>query len=609
MSFNMQKLDFIVSLIDKVSGPAGKVMKTMDTVTTNIQQGYQKIGYGAAGAVGAGFAIDRLITPAKELNRAIGEVKSLDVANDAMQALTKTALQFSGQYGDSATDFVRASYDIQSAIGGLAGNELAKFTEASAILAKGTKADTATITDYVGTMYGIFQKNANAMGKAEWIQQLSGQTATAVQMFKTTGDRMSQAFTTLGANATSFGISMNEQMAVLGTLQASMSGAEAGTKYKSFLAGVGKAQKKLGLQFTDSQGKILPVLEILKKIEGKYGDLSVVAEGDLLGKAFGKQTATDFVKALIPQMDGLSQSIEKLGNVTGMEKAVQMANAIADPFEQGGAKLEAVQIKLANAMMPTIVSLIGGFGDFMDKIAEWQDKFPNITRIVGMAAIGIFGLIAAFSLLSIIMGVVSFAGAGFALVMGIITSPITLVVLGVGALVGLIAAAVMYWDEWTTAVVNWASPFMEAIGLFDFADGLVESWQALPDWFTGFAEFLLKLNPFSVIIDSVNWILDKVKLIPGLGGESDKATVATQKAGGGFFNTVSSWFGDDSPAPKPLASGPASQPSSGAGGGVINRISNATSNNTRSIGEVHMHNYGQRPNAQQFADDLAMVAP
>jgi ferritin-like metal-binding protein YciE len=89
-------------------------------------------------------------------------------------------LRFSTQYGESAQDFVRSSYDIQSAISGLVGNELGTFTEASAILAKGTKADMGVITDYVGTMYGIFKNSADQMGKGEWVKMLTGQIAQVV---------------------------------------------------------------------------------------------------------------------------------------------------------------------------------------------------------------------------------------------------------------------------------------------------------------------------------------------------------------------------------------------------------------------------------------------
>ena len=57
---------------------------------------------------------------------------------------------------------------------------------------------------------------------------------------------MEQAFSRLGSAATAHGVAMNEQMAILGELQATMSGSEAATKYQAFLTGIGKAQTKWG---------------------------------------------------------------------------------------------------------------------------------------------------------------------------------------------------------------------------------------------------------------------------------------------------------------------------------------------------------------------------
>lgn len=158
------------------------------------------------------------------------------------------------------------------------------------------------------------------MGKGTWVELVAGQTASAVQMFKTTGAEMSSAFTSVGANATSAGIAMSEQMAILGTLQATMSGSEAGTKYKAFLAGVAKAQDKLNLSFTDSQGQMLPMLDILDKLKGQYGDTLSVAEAADLKKAFGSEEAVSMIKLLMADTDGLASSIETLGNVQGMSK-------------------------------------------------------------------------------------------------------------------------------------------------------------------------------------------------------------------------------------------------------------------------------------------------
>ncbi|MGB3222023.1 MAG: phage tail tape measure protein, partial [Desulforhopalus sp.] len=254
MATQLQKLMFSIGLLDKVTGPAGRIKKTLGSVANTAQESFGKIAGGAAGVVASGYAMTSLATPAHEFNMAIGEVRSLDVAQSSLDALSNSAVSFSVKYGGTAAEFVKSSYDIQSAIAGLVGDELASFTDASNILAKGTKSDAATITSYMGTMYGIFKGSADSMGKAQWVEQMTGQTATAVQMFKTTGVEMASAFSSIGAGATSAGIAQSEQMSILGSLQATMSGSEAGTKYGAFLSGIGDAQDKLGLKFTDSNG-------------------------------------------------------------------------------------------------------------------------------------------------------------------------------------------------------------------------------------------------------------------------------------------------------------------------------------------------------------------
>ena len=323
-----EALRFTVGLVDQISKPLGNIQRNLIDVANTYRDGTLTMVAGAAGVAGAGFALQSALMPAIELDRALGEVKSLGVADEQLKMLSTTAMEFATEYGKSAVEFVSASYDIQSAIAGLDGNELSEFTKASGVLAAATKADTATITNYVGTMYGIFQNTANQMGKADWVNMLGGQTAKAVQMFKTTGDQMSAAFTSVGAAATSVGVGMTEQMAILGTLQSTMSGSEAGTKYRAFLAGAAKAQDALNMSFTDSQGQLLPIVDILEQIKGRYGDTVSVAEAAELSKAFGTQEATAMIQLLMQNTDGLATSIDALGQVKGLDVAEQMAGFI-----------------------------------------------------------------------------------------------------------------------------------------------------------------------------------------------------------------------------------------------------------------------------------------
>ncbi|MCZ5375738.1 hypothetical protein O5698_23345 [Escherichia coli] len=108
----------------------------------------------------------------------------MGVAESGLRKLSRAAVDFTMEYGGAAQDFVRAAYDIQSAIAGLTDDELSRFTTASATVAAATKSSSQTITAHMGTMYGIFKDQADAMGKSKWVEQVARQTATAVQMFK-----------------------------------------------------------------------------------------------------------------------------------------------------------------------------------------------------------------------------------------------------------------------------------------------------------------------------------------------------------------------------------------------------------------------------------------
>ena len=537
MATQLQKLMFSIDLLDRVTGPAGRIQKTLGGVADTADTAFERIAVGAGGIAASGYAIKAMTGPAQEFNMAIGEVRSLDVAQDSLDKLSNKAVEFSIKYGESAKDFVSSSYDIQSSIAGLSGEELASFTNASNILAKGTKADSGTITNYMGTMYGIFKNSADEMGKAQWVEQLTGQTATAVQMFKTNGMEMSAAFGSLGADATSAGIEAAEQMAVLGKLQSTMSGSEAGTKYRAFLAGVGKAQKKLGLRFTDSNGQMLGMVEILDKIKGKFGDTLDVAESDALSEAFGSSEASGLLKLLLADTQGLQENIAALGQVTGMEKAETMAKSMVDPFQQWDAGVQAVKIGLGQALLPLVLPTVEAMAEGAGAIYNWTQEYPTLAKWIGVTVVGITGLmgaVTAFAAVGSMAGMVtrfytaetkgatfwtklfgkqsfiakgatlgwsfalkaaSFTMGGFRKILGLgkiamiamnaamYANPVGLVVGGIVALIAGVAAVIYYWDDLKAAFMDssWGQAIM---GWFDKILGMFKSLSGVWDWFS-----------------------------------------------------------------------------------------------------------------------------
>jgi len=643
MSSRLEKLLFSVSLIDKVSGPAGKIAAQIDQLNRRATQGFAQVGVGAAGLFSTGYALSSILSPAIEMDRALGEVKSLGVADSALKQLEKTALSFSTRYGESATDFVRSSYDIQSAIAGLTGNELSKFTQASGVLAKATKSDTGTITDYMGTMYGIFQNTANQMGKAEWVQMLAGQTASAVQMFKTTGSEMAASFANLGAEAQSHGVAMNEQMAILGTLQATMSGSEAGTKYKSFLAGVGKAQAELGLRFTDSQGKLLPMVDILQKIQSKYGEIDTVAESDALRKAFGTKEAVGLIKLLSQNVEGLAGNISALGSLNGMDKAMEMADAMVDPWERLGAVGEAVKTVFGRVMQPVLVPLANSLISGGEAIVRWTELFPNLTRVIGIGTLVVFGLVAAVSAFSLATGVAGMAMAGWHSILlvgrtalllfnaALWANPITWVVGGVLLLGAALAGLVIYWDKVQAALAK--SVVFQLLRLavqgltaslsflWDGLGMIIDGWKLLFDLFgvtTVFNNVLTLFQAIGTVIGAVasaiGWLIQKVWQATNLFAGFLK-TVADN----GLIQSIAGLFGGDNSLnlnQKVEQERDAMNQVAGRisgdrlnavpTGGLMQQISNATHNKGTTVEKMEIHT-NQPVNGFLLADELALA--
>ncbi|ENP8308521.1 phage tail tape measure protein [Vibrio alginolyticus] len=562
-----EALRFTVGLVDQISKPLGNIQRNLTDVANTYRDGTHTMVAGAAGVAGAGFALQSALMPAIEMDRALGEVKSLGVADEQLKMLSTTAMEFATEYGKSAVEFVSASYDIQSAIAGLAGNELSEFTKASGVLAAATKADTATITNYVGTMYGIFQNTANQMGKADWVNMLGGQTAKAVQMFKTTGDQMSAAFTSVGAAATSVGVGMTEQMAILGTLQSTMSGSEAGTKYRAFLAGAAKAQDALNMSFTDSQGQLLPIVDILEQIKGRYGDTVSVAEAAELSKAFGTQEATAMIQLLMQNTDGLATSIDALGQVKGLDVAEQMAGAMTDQWERLEQGLFSVRAAFGAALLPALLPIVGALADGASVLIEWTQLFPNITKWIGYAGITLLSFVAINGLLTMAVGIGKQAMASYILVtkgygmavagvnsilkafkvamlaanIAMMANPIGLVVGAVVAAIAAVGALIYYWDDLKASFgdTTWFQIIESALALimlpfqtlFQF---LKAGWQWVMSGFTdtsGFAFIGDMANSMKDMFAGVfNWITESlagiwesvkglVDWIPGLGSD------------------------------------------------------------------------------------------
>lgn len=462
---SVYKLSVILNMVDNLSGQMGGVGNNVSGVIGRLNSAFgtmQKAGAAMAG-VGAGITglCMKTVTATFDTQNALGELSSLGVKD--LKAVEDAAKSFSDTWaGTSKADFITASYDIKSGIASLTDEGVAEFTKLAALTGKATKSTTEEMGSLFATGYGIYKGFYDDMSDLEFGEMFSAGIATAVKNYKTSGSEMASAISALGATATNANVPLEEQLAIMGQLQTTMSGSEAATKYKSFLNQASSAGEKLGLTFLDTNNQLLSMPEILTELKGKYGDTIDAVEKRELKEAFGTDEAVALIDLLYNNVETLDSGIQDLqGSMkSGISVTEEMAEAINNTPEQKFQVLKQ-QIhnnveELGNGLLPAVNNTMDKVSGLIKKGSEWiSNNQETVQSIMNIALkLGVFLAIAGS-----VMGVIGSMGKLFlsaknaiglvkTAVLGMNTaflaSPITWVIVGI---VALVAAFVVLWNK------------------------------------------------------------------------------------------------------------------------------------------------------------------
>ena len=415
------KLSVVLNMMDNMSDKLGGAQKNVGQSLQAMNAGFG--GFQKAGAVLTGIgggilgASAKLVTATFDTQDALGELKSLGVED--LKAVEDAARSFTNTWaGTSKAEFITASYDIKSGIASLSDEGVAKYTELAGLTAKATKSTTGEMTSLFATGYGIYKGFYSDMSDMEFGEMFSAGISTAVKNYKTSGSEMAASISTLGASATNAGVSMEEQLAILGQLQSTMSGSEAGTKYKAFLNAAAGAGKKLGLTFTDSNNQLLSMPEILTALKGKYGDTIDAVEKQKLKEAFGTDEAIALIDLLYGDIDGLSSGIDGLQESMqgGAEATQTMAEAINNTPAQ---KLELIKQQLHNSaeslasgLLPGVNSALEGISKVISAASDWVANNQGTVDSIMQIAVKIGIALVAAGLFAAVFGTIGKAATG-----------------------------------------------------------------------------------------------------------------------------------------------------------------------------------------------------
>lgn len=256
--------------------------------------------------------------------------------------------------------------------------------------------------------------------------------------------------------------------------------------------------------------------------------------------------------------------MDKLGKVRGLEDAKNMAMAMVDPWQQFGAAVEALRIAFGQALIPILTPLMAKLSGIAGTMTRWTQMFPNITRVIGIVTLTILALIAVMSLLTFAVGagrmawlamvtvwkvvqmislrttavfllqklimltyitvvygltavltlirgaMLMWQGAIWLVNAALLANPVVWIVVGVMALVAAVIAAVVYWDEWTAALMNseafkWVSDQLTALS----------DWFASMGGWSGMAKAAWD-RIVAIFHTAINGLIEMLNKIPGV---------------------------------------------------------------------------------------------
>ena len=531
----MFTLGVVLSAKDMLSPAIGKAGKAVSGFGSKIEAISGKMAILGTASYAAGRSmlspVINTIDAYQDLAKAQGDLASLGIGADGIDAITKSAKKMSNQFADvTANEFVKASYDIKSGIASLSDEGVAKFTELSAMTAQATKSSTEEMTKLFALSYGIFKRAGET--DFDFGERVSAQMAQAVKSFRTDGSDLTLGISNIGAAAKKMGVSLSEELSIIGVAKSAFNtAAEAGTGYRAFLVGVGKAQKKLGLTFTDAEGKMLPMVEILNKIKEKYGDNidSLEAQQELM-QAFGSSEAVKMVNALIDKTDELTSAQKDLNNATlDNVKAMAKARNKGKEYDLLRNQMTNLATTIGQMFAPVVGKLASVLGGVIQKVQNFTQEHKTATKVIayGVAAFGALLTVAGAVLIP--LSAIGMALPSIALGAKAVSTSLgfmSTVIKGVGLAfkfalgpIGWIIAGLSL----VTAGVVWA------YNKFDwFREGVSKVW--------GYVKKAFSWSPLGLITDgfgkAFDWLSSKFEWFGKVVEEMK-----------GWASTVGSWFG------------------------------------------------------------------
>lgn len=347
---------------------------------------------------------------------------------DQAKLLGRTTSFTAVEVGSAQAEFGRAGFNP---------DEIQNITPGTLDLSRGTKTELAATA---GIQAATLRQFGLAATEATHVADLL--TVASNKSFNTLST-LGEALTYVGTTASDAGMSLEDTLAVLGSLgNVGIQGSNAGTALRRLItlgaAEADKLKKIFGVSFVDAAGNARPLVDALEevneatknlgsadraaKFNEAFGLLGITAASSL-GKAAG---STRELRAALEQADGAAAAT-----------AATMDDTLGGTFRRILSATEGVAIAVSEALSPAVRTIGEQVAVLLGDLTDWISRNQELIVLLGTATVGAGALSAGLLALSAGLSLASRAMLPLRLLSRLLVSPlrlITLVTSGVGGL-------------------------------------------------------------------------------------------------------------------------------------------------------------------------------
>ncbi|WP_335916154.1 phage tail tape measure protein [Shewanella algae] len=398
MSTRNEELKVNISLSDRLSAGLGKVGGHLEQLNqkatefqTQLRGNFDDLVAGAGAAIAAGAGVYAAVAPGVELERQLKTLQGLGLDGE-LDTLRQSAQAFNREFGLASSEFVGHARTVKRAIGEVNESELAGITAATAKLSMSTESDVQAVSKYLGRLYHTYQDEAERIGKVDFVSNLANMNAVAARTFGVTADEMAGAMESISSLAKNYRISLPEQIAVVGALQAEFTESDAASFYEAFIR-EGSKLSELGINTLDAKGQMRPILDILDQVKARFGELDAT-EFELLDEKAGD--AAMVIQTLLRQGNTFRKALGEM-QAPGTQALDALAASHTDTLKQLSGSWSSLQGSLSQAVLPTVNRVASGFIWLLDGVSNLAEQYPTLTTVVLVGVTGFTALTATIS--------------------------------------------------------------------------------------------------------------------------------------------------------------------------------------------------------------------